>query len=119
MPGKLTTHVIDTARGLPASGIRVELHRIENSTLTFISCATTSPKGRTDQPLLEGDAMISGVYELHFHLGNYFKEGFLEIVPVRFRITKCRRALSCAAVVFPLVIRHLPRKLRIPCQHIA
>jgi 5-hydroxyisourate hydrolase len=87
MPGKLTTHVIDTARGLPASGIRVELHRIESSTLTFISCATTSPKGRTDQPLLEGDAMTSGVYELHFHLGDYFKEGFLEIVPVRFRIT--------------------------------
>ncbi|MGA7216513.1 MAG: hydroxyisourate hydrolase [Terrimicrobiaceae bacterium] len=71
MSGKLTTHVIDTSKGQPASGIRIELHRIESSTLTLVSRATTGLQGRTDQPLMEGDTMISG---------------FLEIVPVRFRI---------------------------------
>jgi len=86
MSDKLTTHVIDTSKGQPASGIRIELHRIESSTLTLVSRATTGLQGRTDQPLMEGDTMISGLYELHFHVGEYFKEGFLEIVPVRFRI---------------------------------
>ena len=86
MPGKLTTHVIDTSKGRPASGITIELHRIENSTLTLVSRAVTGAQGRTDQPLMGGDTMSPGLYELHFHFGEYFKEGFLEIVPVRFRI---------------------------------
>jgi len=86
MSGKLTTHVIDTARGRPATGVQIELHRIEGSKFTVVSYATTGAEGRTDRPLLEGDAMISGLYELRFHVGDYFKEGFLEVVPVRFRI---------------------------------
>lgn len=85
--GKLTTHVLDTARGMPGAGIAVELYRFECDNGTLIAKATTNRDGRTDVPLLEGDALRTGTYQLVFHLGAYFKsQGFLDQVPVRFTI---------------------------------
>lgn len=88
MTGKLTTHVLDTAKGKPAAGIRVQLHRLEGSTRTFLSESLTSPDGRTDTPMLSGENFIEGTYELTFHLGAYFTEGptFFNKVPIRFEI---------------------------------
>jgi 5-hydroxyisourate hydrolase len=85
--GKLTTHVLDTARGRPGAGIAVELHRIKGTGSTLVASVTTNADGRTDKPLLEGDALRIGTYELRFHVGAYFSgEGFLDLVPIRFRI---------------------------------
>jgi 5-hydroxyisourate hydrolase len=87
MSGKLTTHVLDTASGKPAAGVRIQLHRLEGTTRTFLSEATTTPDGRTGSPLLAGENFTSGTYELTFHLGPYFGEtAFLDTVPIRFRI---------------------------------
>jgi hydroxyisourate hydrolase len=87
MTGKLTTHILDTARGRPAAGVRVVCRRVESDgTLTVVSEATTNADGRTDAPLLAGTALAAGVYVLDFHVGAYFSEGFLDVVPVRFRI---------------------------------
>lgn len=88
----LTTHVLDTARGRPAAGIRLELFRLDltSGERDLIKETRTNADGRTDAPLL--DELESGVYELVFEVGEYFAgEGvpdppFLGRVPVRFGI---------------------------------
>jgi 5-hydroxyisourate hydrolase len=85
--GKLTTHVLDTAQGRPGAGIAVELFRLEGETGTLVAKATTNRDGRTDAPLLEGDKLRPGTYQLVFHIGAHFKSrGFLDVVPIRFNI---------------------------------
>jgi len=92
--GRLTTHVLDTASGNPAAGLRIELFRCDGEERSSLRTATTNRDGRCDEPLLSGDAMTSGTYELVFHVGDYFRaQGaageeppFLDIVPIRFGI---------------------------------
>lgn len=92
--GRLTTHVLDTMAGRPAAGLLVELLRHDGGVGTPVASARTNQDGRCDAPLLEGDAMLPGVYELQFHVGAYFRERgaagdepvFLDIVPVRFGV---------------------------------
>ncbi|TMH61290.1 MAG: hydroxyisourate hydrolase [Betaproteobacteria bacterium] len=80
--GKLTTHVLDTARGKPGIGIRVELFRLDGEKRSLVADTKTNADGRTDAPLLEGDKFKSGTYELVFHVG----AAFFDRVPVRFTI---------------------------------
>jgi 5-hydroxyisourate hydrolase len=89
--GKLTTHVLDTAHGRPAAGVRIELHRIDDERV-LLSSTHTNGDGRTDSPLLEGAAFTPGTYEITFHVGDYYAEAtpFLDLVPVRFTITDAR-----------------------------
>lgn len=90
--GRLTTHVLDTAAGKPAAGIRVELYRVGSP--DPIAAVTTNKDGRSDTPLLEGEAFVPGTYELRFHAGEYLRRSgvlapdppFLDIVPIRFGI---------------------------------
>ena len=84
MSGRLTTHVLDTARGRPAAGIPVELARLDGGRREVVATTTTNADGRTDAPLL--DAPEPGTYELTFDVGEHFDEGFLGRVPVRFTI---------------------------------
>lgn len=81
--GRLTTHVLDTAAGRPAAGVLVTLHRDGLE----VGRGVTDADGRT-APLLEGDVLVAGTYELTFFVGAHFGEGvgFLDEVPVRFRI---------------------------------
>jgi 5-hydroxyisourate hydrolase len=91
--GRLTTHVLDTASGKPAAGLKIELFRIGGKDAP-IAVATTNADGRVDRPLLEGDDLASGIYELRFHAGDYLRRtgvpmvqpAFLEIVPIRFGV---------------------------------
>jgi 5-hydroxyisourate hydrolase len=87
MPGKLTTHVLDTARGRPAAGMRIDLHRL-GSERVLVATIVTNAEGRTDRPLLEGTYFSTGTFELTFHVGDYFAEPFrfLDTVPIRFTI---------------------------------
>lgn len=91
MAGKLTTHILDTAHGVPAAGVLIELWREGQK----IAQSTTNADGRTDRPLLEGEALLAASYELVFHIGDYFarrsggdsnQPPFLNQVPVRFTI---------------------------------
>ena len=88
--GKLTTHVLDTAHGRPGAGIAVEVYRMDNADHEagiLVANAVTNRDGRTDAPLLEGDKLRTGTYQLVFHVGAYFKpQGFLDRVPIRFTI---------------------------------
>ncbi len=88
--GKLTTHVLDTTRGAPASGMRIELLRGKGSTSALLNVATNAD-GRTDAPLLEGADLTPGTYQLVFHVAEYFRTRgnpdagrFLSEVPIVF-----------------------------------
>jgi 5-hydroxyisourate hydrolase len=91
--GRLTTHVLDTANGRPAAGVRVTLRALDGADGGRLAAeATTNADGRTDAPLLAGEAFKPGTYELVFDVGAYFAAAgatgadppFLGQVPIRF-----------------------------------
>ena len=91
--GFLTTHILDTARGCPAAGVRIELFRLEGDAREHLKTAVTNDDGRTDSPLLPKGEMSAGTYELVFDIGAYFKghvpksdHPFIDVVPIRFGI---------------------------------
>src|SRR3989338_7685195 len=92
---KLTTHVLDTAHGKPAFGMKVALFRLEGSARVSIKSATTNEDGRLPEPLLVGIDLVSGIYELEFHVAEYFRSlcaplsetPFLNVVPIRVGLT--------------------------------
>ncbi|MBL8662640.1 MAG: hydroxyisourate hydrolase [Candidatus Odyssella sp.] len=89
--GRLTTHVLDTMRGKPGAGIRIELYALEGVTALRVADTVTNADGRTDAPLLAGGALKAGRYELLFHVGDYFRRAggdspFLDVVPIRFAV---------------------------------
>ncbi len=94
MPAKLSTHVLDTAHGVPAPGLKIELWRLDGAR-ALLKTVHTNSDGRTDAPLLDGAEMQVGQYELVFFVGDYFAQKssaptdgkFLDAVPVRFGIT--------------------------------
>ena len=67
----LTTHVLDTANGMPASGVALRLFAA-GDTRELLIATVTNDDGRTDAPLLDGQALQTGNYELEFDLGDYF-----------------------------------------------
>ena len=94
MGGFLTTHVLDTARGMPAAGIRIMLYRVTGNSHKKIAEAVTNADGRTDGPMLEGKGFNLGGYELVFCAGEYLRATgqvsgevlFLDEVPIRFGV---------------------------------
>ncbi len=89
--GKLTTHVLDTAHGVPAAGVNLRLYALAGQR-TLQAEAETNADGRTDGPLLQDDRLQTGEYELEFDIGDYFVErgvessqpAFLGTVVIRF-----------------------------------
>jgi 2-oxo-4-hydroxy-4-carboxy-5-ureidoimidazoline decarboxylase len=87
--GRLSTHVLDADKGRPASGVRIALHEIGGSARALLKEAVTNADGRTGAPLIAGEPLRIGTYELTFHMGDYFcGAGFLDIVPIRFSIAE-------------------------------
>jgi 5-hydroxyisourate hydrolase len=93
--GYLTTHVLDTALGLPAAGLKIELFALHGDSRVQIAEGLTNDDGRTDGPILPDKAFHCGTYELLFHAGDYLRaQGtdqpepfFLDIIPIRFGIS--------------------------------
>jgi 5-hydroxyisourate hydrolase len=91
---RLSTHVLDVARGKPAQGVLIELHALRGHTRKHIKTTTTNAEGRTNEPLLSGDHIETGSYELTFHAGHFFRaQGmalpdppFLDQIVIRFGI---------------------------------
>jgi len=92
--GKLTTHVLDTASGKPAAGMKIELSVLDGAVWKKLKSVQVNADGRTDAPLLEGAALAKGQYRLVFDVAAYYrKQGatlpeppFLDRVPLRFGI---------------------------------
>jgi 5-hydroxyisourate hydrolase len=88
--GRLTTHVLDTAGGKPAAGVRVVLRRDD----ALVAEGQTNADGRLDKPLLDDAAFKPGSYEISFHVGDYFRArgatladpAFLDVIPIRFAV---------------------------------
>src|SRR6266480_1914242 len=96
----LTTHVLDTMRGCPARGMTIELWSIDRS--AKLKTVKTNEDGRVDSPLLSGDEMVAGTYELVFYVGDYFGERkFLDRVPVRFVISDAGAKYHVPLLVSP------------------
>ena len=109
MIGKLSTHVLDTARGCPAPGVRIDLARIDGSQRVELKTVFTNADGRTDQPLLDTHELDVGRYELTFHVGDYFRAAgvtlaspaFLDTVPVRFAVSDAQAGYHVPLLVSP------------------
>lgn len=94
MAGYLTTHVLDTAKGLPAAGIGILLYRVSGNSHKKIAEAVTNADGRTDAPMLDGKKFTVSDYELMFQVGDYLKATgqavdtplFLDSIPIRFGV---------------------------------
>ncbi len=108
MSGRLTTHVLDTARGCPAAGIPIRLHAV-GPPARPVRSVVTNADGRCDAPLLEGDAFAPGRYEIVFSLGAYFAlhsaalpdPPFLDEIVVRFGIAAADQHYHVPLLVSP------------------
>jgi 5-hydroxyisourate hydrolase len=94
MAGRLTTHVLDTAHGRPAAAMTIELWLLDGQSRRLLKTVQTNADGRTTEPLLTGDELTAGNFELIFDVGAYFaadplaagQPPFLGRVPIRFGI---------------------------------
>ena len=93
--GRLSTHVLDTAGGIPAAGMRVDLQRGAAAAAVTLKSVVANTDGRVDGPLLEGPELSPGTYQLVFHVGEYFRGRgnpdagkFLDLVPVVFVVSE-------------------------------
>jgi len=97
--GRLTTHVLDTAKGKPAAGVKIMLYRVSGNSHRKIAETVTNADGRTDArrtdaPMLAGEGLTVGVYELVFGAGAYLRASgqsagevlFLDEIPIRFGV---------------------------------
>lgn len=111
MAGKLTTHVLDTAQGRPAANLAIELWAVDvaSEQKTLLKTIRTNADGRTNSPLLVGDELHVGLYELVFAVGEYFAQHamkmsdppFLERVPIRFGVADVEAHYHVPLLVSP------------------
>ncbi|MFT5868166.1 MAG: 5-hydroxyisourate hydrolase [Paracoccaceae bacterium] len=94
--GYLTTHVLDTARGVPAKGVKIVLYRVLGDDRDKIAELLTNTDGRTETPILPADKFATGMYELVFFAGDYLRATaqdqaeplFLDTIAIRFGIAE-------------------------------
>jgi 5-hydroxyisourate hydrolase len=107
--GRLSTHVLDTAKGKPAAGVKITLYRISGQSHRKVKEVVTNADGRTDGPLLEGKDLTTGSYELVFCAGDYLRtsgqagEGvlFLDEIPIRFGVPDASQHYHVPLLISP------------------
>lgn len=107
--GRLSTHVLDTARGKPAAGVKIMLYRQSGQSHRKIAEVVTNADGRTDAPLLEGAKLTEGVYELVFCVGDYLRASgqvsgevlFLNEIPIRFGVPDASQHYHVPLLISP------------------
>jgi 5-hydroxyisourate hydrolase len=106
---RLSTHVLDIAHGKPGAGIHVALFSVSDSGKALLKMDVTTADGRCATPLLEGDAMKVGQYELVFNAGDYFaalgvdlpSPRFIDLVTLAFGIADATQNYHVPLVVSP------------------
>jgi len=107
--GKLSTHVLDTMHGTPANGVAVELYAVQGTSRKRLVQTVTNADGRCDAPLLQGDSLQIGRYELVFHVSEYFAgkgatlpdPPFLDQVTINFGVADPQQNYHVPLVVTP------------------
>ena len=84
----ITTHVLDTARGRPATGLKVRLERLTSDAWSPLGDAETDQDGRVREFPVAG--LTAGTYRLLFETGPYFRaqrvESFYPHVSIAFEV---------------------------------
>ncbi len=107
--GRLSTHVLDTAKGKPAAGVVIALYRLQGEARELLLRTQTNDDGRTDQPLLLGETLVAGSYELLFHAGDYLRASgqaagdilFLDQIPIRFGVPDASQHYHVPLLISP------------------
>jgi 5-hydroxyisourate hydrolase len=112
--GRLTTHVLDTARGKPAAGVKIMLYRVSGNSHRKIAETVTNADGRTDAPMLAGTQFTVGTYELVFCAGDYLRASgqaainqadgevlFLDEIPIRFGVPDAAQHYHVPLLISP------------------
>ena len=107
--GRLSTHVLDTARGTPAVGLDVALYFLGGAARQHLATFTTNRDGRTDAPLLVGEDLVTGIFELEFRAGAYFarlglelpEPKFLDLIPIRFGVADASASYHVPLLLSP------------------
>lgn len=107
--GRLSTHVLDTAKGKPAAGVKIMLYRISGQSHRKLKEVVTNGDGRTDGPLLEGETLEPGIYELVFCAGSYLRDSgqasegiiFLDEIPIRFGVPDASQHYHVPLLISP------------------
>ena len=107
--GRLSTHVLDTAKGKPAAGVKIMLYRVSGQSHRKLKEVVTNADGRSDGPLLEGDKLEPGIYELVFCAGSYLRESgqggegvlFLDEIPIRFGVVDASQHYHVPLLISP------------------
>ena len=110
--GFLTTHVLDTARGVPAAELEISLFVAGEDGYQLLSTATTNADGRTDTPILPAAAFKAGQYRLVFHASAYLDKHFddlpepkfLSDIPIDFAMADANCIIMCRCCCLRLVI---------------
>ena len=106
--GHLSTHVLDTSRGVPATAVFIEVRAVGGGA-DPIATATTNAQGRTEAPLLPDRLMLRGEYELTFHVGDYFRRNdvaltdppFLDRVVIRIGVADTSATYHVPLLISP------------------
>jgi len=107
--GKLSTHVLDVTQGKPGTNVLIELYALLPQGRTLLKRVITNQDGRCDAPLLQGDEMRVGQYELVFFAGDYFaaqgatmpEPRFIDRVCIAFGIAEAGQNYHVPLVVSP------------------
>lgn len=107
--GKLSTHILDIAHGRPGAGVEIELYAVDGTQKKLLCKAVSNHDGRCDAPLLQGEEMRAGRYELVFAAGDYFaRQGvampeprFIDRVSIAFGIADPAQNYHVPLVVSP------------------
>jgi len=107
--GRLTLHAIDTYYGQTKAGMRIDLSILEGNAYKLIKTVETVERGRTKDPLLVGDELKVGRYELLMHLDDYFAAAqaplptppFLSKVAIRFGVYDAKQKFHVPILFSP------------------
>jgi 5-hydroxyisourate hydrolase len=103
---RISTHVLDLARGQPATRVAVRLERQGPSEAwRLLASARTDQDGRCGQLLPDGDALPAGLYRLTFDTGSYFAaqkiSGLYPFVAVTFQVTEGESQIHIPLLLSP------------------
>jgi 5-hydroxyisourate hydrolase len=107
--GKLSTHVLDITQGKPGAGVKLALYAVGPQGRQLLKTDVTNADGRCAAPLLEGDALKQGKYELVFSAGDYFdaqgvtlpEPKFIDEVTLAFGVAHAEQNYHVPLVVSP------------------
>ena len=106
---RISTHVLDTAEGKPAAGVRVDFYRDDGDRRDLLRSTSTNADGRTDEPLLAAEEIAAGVYEIVFHAGAYYRSRgvalanppFFDEITIRFGVSDTKGFYHVPLLVTP------------------